>query len=64
MINTERNCGLIGAKNEASLEFDYVTNASVDPFIDIFRAELKLRKNIGIGNDNTRQSWKDGSADN
>ena len=42
-----------------NLEFDYVTNASVDPFIDIFREELKLRKNTGVNwtNKTIRERW-------
>jgi hypothetical protein len=53
-----------GAQDAFNLEFDYVTNASINPFIDIFRAELKLRKNMGIGNGQTRRSGTESTTNN
>lgn len=46
-----------GAQDAFYAEFDCVTNATIHPFVDIFRQELKQRKELGIGYGSTRRHY-------
>lgn len=44
-----------GAQDAFDSEFDYVMDANVHPFVDIFKEELALRRNMGVGSNQTRR---------